>query len=76
MLEELPGITAYVGAANFLLARGPRTLPEDLAQKGILVRGCEPFRGLGSGFFRVAVRGVEDNGRLVEVLRSVLGEAP
>jgi threonine-phosphate decarboxylase len=76
MLEELPGITAYAGAANFLLARGPRTLPEDLAQKGILVRGCEPFRGLGSGFFRVAVRGVEDNGRLVEMLRSVLGEAP
>ena len=75
-LEELPGITAYPGAANFLLARGPRTLPEDLARRGVLVRGCEPFRGLGPGFFRVAVRGTEENGRLVEALRGVLGEAP
>jgi L-threonine-O-3-phosphate decarboxylase len=75
-LEELPGITAYPGAANFLLVRGPQTLPEDLARRGVLVRGCEPFRGLGPGFFRVAVRGAEENGRLVEVLRSLLGEAP
>ncbi len=74
-LEELPGITAYPGSANFLLARGPPTLPEDLARKGILVRGCEPFLGLGSGFFRVAVRGAEENGQLVGMLRSVLGEA-
>ena len=75
-LEELPGITAYPGAANFLLARGPQTLPEDLARRGVLVRGCEPFQGLGPGFFRVAVRGAEENRRLVEALRSVLGEAP
>jgi threonine-phosphate decarboxylase len=50
-------------------------VPEDLARKGILVRGCEPFLGLGSGFFRVAVRGAEENERLVGTLRSVLGEA-
>ena len=74
-LEDLPGITAYPGSANFLLARGPQTVPEDLARKGILVRGCEPFLGLGSGFFRVAVRRAEENERLVGTLRSVLGEA-
>jgi len=51
-------------------------LPEDLARKGVLVRGCEPFRGLGPGFFRIAVRGAEENGRLVEALRAVLKEAP
>ena len=75
-LEALTEITAYPGSANFFLARGPRTLPEDLARKGVLVRGCEPFRGLGPGFFRIAVRGAEENGRLVEALRGVLGEAP
>jgi threonine-phosphate decarboxylase len=75
-LEELTEITAYPGSANFFLARGPRTLPEDLARKGVLVRGCEPFRGLGPGFFRIAVRGAEENGRLVEALRGVLKEAP
>lgn len=75
-LGELTEITAYPGSANFFLARGPRTLPEDLARKGVLVRGCEPFRGLGPGFFRIAVRGAEENGRLVEALRAVLKEAP
>ena len=75
-LEELTEITAYPGSANFFLARGPRRLPEDLARKGVLVRGCEPFRGLGPGFFRIAVRGAEENGRLVEALRGVLKEAP
>ena len=75
-LEALTEITAYPGSANFFLARGPRTLPEDLARKGVLVRGCEPFRGLGPGYFRIAVRGAEENERLVEALRGVLKEAP
>jgi threonine-phosphate decarboxylase len=75
-LEGLPGITPYPGAANFLLVRGPRGLAERLARRGILVRGCEPFRGLGPDFFRVAVRGAGENERLVEELRVVVGGTP
>ena len=71
-LEGLPGITPYPGAANFLLVRGPRGLPEELARRGILVRGCEPFCGLGPGFFRVAVRRKEENERLAQTLGDVL----
>ena len=74
---ELPGITPYPGAANFLLVHGPQGLPEELAKRGILVRGCEPFYGLGPGFFRVAVRRAKHNERLVQTLRDVLlKEAP
>ena len=72
-LEGLPEITPYPSAANFLLVHGPEGLPEELARQGILVRGCEPFRGLGPGFFRVAVRREEDNEWLVEALRASLG---
>ncbi len=75
-LEGLPGIKPYPGAANFLLVHGPRGLPQRLAQWGILVRGCEPFLGLGPGFFRLAVRRQEENERLVRTLRDVLLEAP
>jgi threonine-phosphate decarboxylase len=75
-LEGLPGLTPYPGAANFLLVRGPEGLVEELARRGVLVRGCEPFRGLGPGFFRVAVRGAGENERLVEELRGVLGGTP
>lgn len=71
-LAELSGITPYPGAANFLLVRGPQGLPEEFARRGILVRSCEPFCGLGSGYFRVAVRSKDENQRLVEALRDML----
>ncbi|MBA2345761.1 MAG: pyridoxal phosphate-dependent class II aminotransferase [Rubrobacter sp.] len=71
-LGALPGIKVFPGAANFLLVRGPERMPGKLARRGILVRGCEPFRGLGPEFFRVAVRGEEENGRLIEALREEL----
>jgi threonine-phosphate decarboxylase len=71
-LEALPGLTPFPGAANFLLVRGPVGLPGRLARRGVLVRGCEPFLGLGPGYFRVAVRGAEENERLVAAIREEL----
>jgi threonine-phosphate decarboxylase len=71
-LDALPGLQAYPGAANFLLVRGPEGLAARLARRGLLVRGCGPFKGLGPGFFRVAVRGEAENGRLISALREEL----
>jgi threonine-phosphate decarboxylase len=67
-LDALPGLQPFPGAANFLLVRGPDGLPERLARRGVLVRGCGPFHGLGPEYFRVAVRGAEVNGRLVAAI--------
>ena len=75
-LGSFPGLDVYAGAANFLLARGPEGLPEELAKRGVLVRGCEPFPGLGRRFSRIAVRGAEENERLVTAIGEALGEAP
>lgn len=71
-LEALPGIRPYPGAANFLLVEGPDTLTERLARRRVLVRSCEPFLGLGTGYFRVAVRTMEENRLLVEAIREEL----
>ena len=71
-LADLPGIEVFPGAANFLLVRGPEGLVDRLARRGVLVRGCAPFAGLGPSFFRVAVRGGEDNAALVEAVRGTL----
>jgi len=71
-LSALPGLTPFPGAANFLLVRGPGGLPGRLARRGVLVRGCEPFPGLGPGYFRVAVRTAAENERLLAALREEL----
>jgi threonine-phosphate decarboxylase len=71
-LEALPGLSPFRGAANFLLVRGPVGLAARLARRGVLVRGCEPFAGLGAGYFRVAVRASADNERLLAAIREEL----
>ena len=71
-LGSVPGIEVYPGTANFLLLRAPRGTVTRLARDGVLVRGCEPFVGLNEEFLRVAVRGAEENRRLVDALRSVV----
>jgi threonine-phosphate decarboxylase len=71
-LEELDGLRPVPGAANFLLVRGPEVLAGRLARRGVLVRGCGPFMGLGPEYFRVAVRGADENGRLISALQEEL----
>lgn len=71
-LGGLPGLTAFPGVANFLLVHGPEGLSERLARRGVLVRGCEPFVGLGPGYFRVAVRSAAENERLLAEIREAL----
>jgi threonine-phosphate decarboxylase len=71
-LEDIHGLQPFPGAANFLLVRGPERLAGRLARRGLLVRGCGRFMGLGPGFFRVAVRGETENGRLISALREEL----
>ncbi len=71
-LDKLPGVRPSPGAANFLLVRGPEGLAGRLARRGVLVRGCAPFMGLGPEYFRVAVRGEAENGQLVSAIREEL----
>lgn len=59
-LETL-GINVFEGKANFLLLYSEVPLYELLLRKGILIRDCSNFRGLGEGYYRVAVRTREEN---------------
>ena len=71
-LEAVPGLSPFPGAANFLLVRGPAGLPDRLATRGVLIRGCGPFPGLGPRYFRVAVRSAEENKQLLGAIREEL----
>jgi L-threonine-O-3-phosphate decarboxylase len=74
-LAQIPGLHPYPGAANFLLVKSDRSTTELqtqlLRQHQILVRDCMSFPELGDRFFRVAVRTIEQNDRLLAALRSV-----
>ena len=71
-LAAIDGLRPFPAVANFLLVRGPDGLAGRLARRGVLVRGCGPFDGLGPEYFRVAVRGEAENVRLVAAIREEL----
>ena len=54
--------------ANYLLFRGPPGLREALLARGISIRSCHSFQGLGPGWYRVAVRLHHENEALIAAL--------
>jgi threonine-phosphate decarboxylase len=79
-LQALPGLTAFPGEANYLLAKltlpgwTARTLRERLLPRGIIIRDASNFKGLDERYIRVAVRRREDNDRLLEALDACLNQ--
>ena len=65
---ERIGIHCYDSEANFLFFEGPENLLELCTKKGILIRDCRNYRGLGPGYYRVAVRNRRDNEELGGIL--------
>jgi len=68
------GFQVFEGSAGYLLFRAGRGLGDALKEKGILIRNCSDFRGLGDTFYRTGVRCHEDNERFVEALFEVIPE--
>lgn len=66
------GYTVFPSSANFLLIHWEENrsgaLYDKLLAKGILVRDCGNFRGLGDGYYRIAVKKREENEVLLNEL--------
>lgn len=75
-LATLPGLQPYPSAANFLLVRSDHSVinlqTQLLQQHQILIRDCLSFPELGDRCFRVAVRTLSENQRLLAGLAKVL----
>lgn len=77
-IKNLPGFKPYIPAANYILvdttATGLRAgyLQEKLAGKGLLIRDCTSFKGLGPYYFRIAIRTRAENTSLVKALSELL----
>lgn len=66
------GFTVFDSDTVFLLFKGAAGLDEKLLAKGIKIRNCGNFPGLGEGFYRVAVKLPEENRRLLDSIRECL----
>jgi threonine-phosphate decarboxylase len=75
------GLTAFPSRANFLLIQLPHeqrigNIWERLiVEHGIVARNCGTFEELDDTYMRIAVRGREDNQRLIHALVSVMNRS-
>lgn len=67
------GFQVVSGAANYILFYTERTdLAQLLLERGIAIRDCSNYVGLGPGWYRVAVRLREENERLLREIAFLL----
>lgn len=68
------GLAVTEGQANYLLFRaaGISDLKDRLLSRGILIRACANYPGLGPDYYRVCVRRDAENRRLLAALKEVL----
>ncbi|MDE6388072.1 MAG: aminotransferase class I/II-fold pyridoxal phosphate-dependent enzyme [Lachnospiraceae bacterium] len=71
------GFRIFPSMANFILlyreeGACERTLYTQMLEQGILIRDCKNFRGLGRGFYRVAVKSREENEKLLQAVAKIL----
>ncbi len=77
-LGKITGIEPVRPTANFMLVdTGPAgisagTLQKAMATRGILIRNCTSFRGMGGNHVRITVRANPDNERFIQIVRECL----
>ena len=74
LVEELEKLGLWVcpSQANYLLVRSGKPLAGPLLERGILIRDCSNYAGLGPGWYRLAVKSREENRALLDALKAIL----
>jgi threonine-phosphate decarboxylase len=65
------GVRVYPSEANYLLLESQLPLFDRLLERGILIRHCDNYVGLGQDFYRIAVRTPKENQVLIEALEEI-----
>ena len=68
------GIHCYPSSANYILMKSEKDLYKFLKKRGYLIRNCNNYRGLGEGYYRIAVRKREDNEKLLAAVTEICKE--
>lgn len=70
-LEKL-GFTVIPSVTNYILFFSKTELREPLRERGILLRSCANYPGLGPGWYRTAVKLPEQNRLLLDALADII----
>jgi threonine-phosphate decarboxylase len=65
------GYRVYESEANYVFFRSGRALDEPLREHDILIRNCSNYRGLGDGYYRIAVRTKEENDIFIAAMNEI-----
>ena len=71
-LTHLPGVLPMPSSANYLLLRGVDSLlelRERIALRGVLLRDCRSFTGLGEDWLRIGLQDRRGNLRILRALK-------
>lgn len=75
-LSPFESMTVYESFADYLLIKISEEEAEPfetaLRREGIMIRNCSNYKGLGKGYFRIAVKSHDGNKRLIEAISKVL----
>lgn len=76
LLEELTklGFEVYGSGANYIFFEAAAGLTPYCYERGILIRDCSNYQGLGEGYYRIAVRNHHENIQLIKVLEEAVKE--
>jgi histidinol-phosphate aminotransferase len=78
LLKALP-FKAYPSEANFLLMDtkplSSKHVVEECMKKGVILRDCSSFRGMGDKYVRITIGTQEQNERLVKALIAIRGNS-
>lgn len=79
LYEALKGISdleVHESYANYLFLRCLKLddLKDRMLMKGIAIRSCDNYDGIGQGYYRVAVKDSDSNRKLVDAFKDVLAD--
>ena len=73
--ENMPGkIRVFHSDANYILFQTGADIYSEMLERGILIRDCSDYSGLGKGFYRVSLVSREGNKEFVDNMREIVSE--
>ncbi|MGE4214422.1 MAG: histidinol-phosphate transaminase [Anaerotignaceae bacterium] len=61
----------YGHSANYIFFKEKKDFADKMLLCGIIIRNCSNYEGLEEGYFRIAVKGHEDNMKLIEAWKKL-----